>query len=152
MSASVIQFQSRYRAAFHFRPQQRRERPRHIFRFNLVIERLFISGKTWLDKHDERFRQFQSRYRAAFHFRFSVKRLQLRHHRVSISLSSGFSFQAPEEKCNPSASLWFQVSISLSSGFSFQVEDKNYYAHYRNVSISLSSGFSFQDPRHRPLV
>ena len=73
--------------------------------------------------------------------------LRWRHHRicrhVSISLSSGFSFQvlfAGEGQ----SSLQI-VSISLSSGFSFQVCEKKVKKRvFSCVSISLSSGFSFQ--------
>ena len=86
--------------------------------------------------------EFQSRYRAASHFRVGDKPLDIgRTPPVSISLSSGFSFQAP------TAGGWkarLEVSISLSSGFSFQ-EAKNVDAgNHISVSISLSSGFSFQ--------
>ena len=43
----------------------------------------------------------------------------------------------------------FDVSISLSSGFSFQVRRRyrNPYPNHSQVSISLSSGFSFQGQR-----
>ena len=86
---------------------------------------------------------------------------------VSISLSSGFSFQAIADTAIPEGSL--KVSISLSSGFSFQVNQLKaiWEAHLSFnlvierllisgkkkqpwlyvlsiVSISLSSGFSFQ--------
>ena len=61
---------------------------------------------------------------------------------VSISLSSGFSFQAKSVKSVASVML---VSISLSSGFSFQVNSQGEANVYPGVSISLSSGFSFQD-------
>ena len=60
-------FPSRYRAAFHFR-QLLQFGHSTLAGFNLVIERLFISGQSgyrngWVAC------QFQSRYRAAFHFR-----------------------------------------------------------------------------------
>ena len=136
--------------------------------FNLVIERLLISGK----------------------FRLRIRLFMQTN--VSISLSSGFSFQAyasgSSGACVNRFNLvierllisgtpsdmhlqsLFQVSISLSSGFSFQArqaraadavrnEFQSRYraaSHFRrlplrkdiqgvlNVSISLSSGFSFQ--------
>ena len=88
-----------------------------VMGFNLVIERLLISGQ----------------------------RLQYRRSTsvVSISLSSGFSFQVRKNKRE--AGKDENVSISLSSGFSFQganPRSSRYAAKY--VSISLSSGFSFQ--------
>ena len=61
---------------------------------------------------------------------------------VSISLSSGFSFQVLVRVYGASRSLF--VSISLSSGFSFQVDIQQDIAVINFVSISLSSGFSFQ--------
>ena len=88
-----------------------------ISRFNLVIERLFISGQDGLRLG---------------------KRIT---YRVSISLSSGFSFQV--DACKDRAKL-FTVSISLSSGFSFQVRDRVLFLPPVVVSISLSRGFSFQ--------
>ena len=67
---------------------------------------------------------------------------------VSISLSSGFSFQVaaiPERKPRR-----IPVSISLSSGFSFQARRLTLrIASLRPVSISLSSGFSFQVQPHK---
>ena len=63
--------------------------------FNLVIERLLISG--WADAE------------------FRLTRAE-----VSISLSSGFSFQVINDKGLAAFGI-FHVSISLSSGFSFQV-------------------------------
>ena len=41
------------------------------------------------------------------------------------------------------------VSISLSSGFSFQVAYESVITAQASVSISLSSGFSFQVPSPR---
>ena len=142
MHRHLIQFQSRYRAAFHFRPA---DAPRHrpIYCFNLVIERLFISGA-------------------------STRSHRTRAISVSISLSSGFSFQ---DIAQPSGHLeplrcfnlvierlfisghcgdlhrqFLSVSISLSSGFSFQgVGCTSGGCRHGLVSISLSSGFSFQD-------
>ena len=110
---------------------------------------------------------FQSRYRAASHFRANRLVVSSSGFLVSISLSSGFSFQ--ERVSNQIASPP-TVSISLSSGFSFQGQNGRYFRHrasvqfqsrYRaashfrrrihtsssrcvGVSISLSSGFSFQ--------
>ena len=60
---------------------------------------------------------------------------------VSISLSSGFSFQDARDDASCSRSV---VSISLSSGFSFQGHRQRHPAIAFHVSISLSSGFSFQ--------
>ena len=91
---------------------------------------------------------------------------------VSISLSSGFSFQVRKSChrhrwCLNGFNLVIErllisgsdtvaaigsssgVSISLSSGFSFQVQRGGFVLHLSIlVSISLSSGFSFQDNRH----
>ena len=88
---------------------------------------------------------------------------------VSISLSSGFSFQAtshprPAPACRfqsryraashfralnrfSPGRLLLRVSISLSSGFSFQGDNACVRAFANRVSISLSSGFSFQVSR-----
>ena len=71
---SLSAFQSRYRAASHFRPPLI-PLPAHPTSFNLVIERLLISGGTILAYPD-------------------------RHIHVSISLSSGFSFQAASTACH----------------------------------------------------
>ena len=85
--------------------------------FNLVIERLLISGKikgVWLHTHSS--------------FNLVIERLLIsgqhgnplfRCLQVSISLSSGFSFQGNARAGQPSSRN--RVSISLSSGFSFQV-------------------------------
>ena len=84
---------------------------------------------------------FQSRYRAASHFRRITGNLDKLKIQVSISLSSGFSFQVWVRVRSSRRSL---VSISLSSGFSFQAVAAVRLASARHVSISLSSGFSFQ--------
>ena len=93
MHPPMISFQSRYRAAFHFRSESLRRGSESHPRFNLVIERLFISGT----------RCEPSRVSSTS---------------VSISLSSGFSFQ--EFGFAPADGGFLKVSISLSSGFSFQ--------------------------------
>ena len=93
----LIKFQSRYRAASHFRFRERATSDaRDNICFNLVIERLLISG-------------INEEYHLAAG------------HHVSISLSSGFSFQVNLPPRPPSSG---QVSISLSSGFSFQVRPR----------------------------
>ena len=135
-------FQSRYRAASHFRK---------------------LLGGNYCD-----ISLFQSRYRAASHFRsrafFTSSAEGVP---VSISLSSGFSFQVNRAssirlviftsfnlvierllisgitaETQPAA--WVDVSISLSSGFSFQAGTAANVTSSFPVSISLSSGFSFQ--------
>ncbi len=92
---AAVKFQSRYREAFHFRSGGTECRDGGAFRFNLVIERLFISGSSEPGELDSsssfnlvierlfisgqirvatafvRF-TFQSRYREAFHFRFCI--------------------------------------------------------------------------------
>ncbi len=142
-------FPSRNRAAFHVRATQ--SRMYHPWGtsvcFHLVIERLLISGQaesffTRQPKH-----VFQSRYRAASHFRFlsSRSRSIATADNVSISLSSGFSFQAVFA---PATRALHRVSISLSSGFSFQgTSTSTTLMPCIRVSISLSSGFSFQVAR-----
>ena len=66
---SLGMFQSRYRAASHFRADSIvGAAAAWAEGFNLVIERLLISGLTVLEI-DEFQLQFQSRYRAASHFR-----------------------------------------------------------------------------------
>ena len=138
-------FQSRYRAASHFRSPWSGGARRTCKGFNLVIERLLISGAWFLHasakqlKFQSRYRaashfrenrggtpsrgrvQFQSRYRAASHFREGPSRRCLTIWSVSISLSSGFSFQGSQFTLHLKR---FQVSISLSSGFSFQEHAK----------------------------
>ena len=161
-------FQSRYRAAFHFRVG----RPRltlvymlivsislssgfsfqvklHVFLldvlancFNLVIERLFISGCAfWILRKS--FCGFQSRYRAASHFRHCIddtpspraqmfqSRYRAASHfrrRLDSHKPHKLSFNLVIERLlisgntgGESGSARIDVSISLSSGFSFQV-------------------------------
>ena len=91
-----VKFQSRYRAASHF----------SLWR--IVLKKVIF--------------MFQSRYRAASHFSPHVSAVGQDLSWVSISLSSGFSFQ--KTAC-PRLIKRFEVSISLSSGFSFQVQFKN---------------------------
>ena len=110
-------FQSRYRAASHFRVVQLKMQPPGFASFNLVIERLLISGGPSILDHDLR-ATFQSRYRAASHFREMIEDAGGTRYLVSISLSSGFSFQ--EALSDGAGAAGVQVSISLSSGFSFQ--------------------------------
>ena len=140
-------FQSRYRAASHFRAGGLLQIHRKA-RFHLVIERLLMSGccqQRRLQSRWERYNVsisqssgfscqgnavsdvsplgnlslFPSRYRAASHFRSIASRnTDSSTSKVSISLSSGFSFQGIKQAvCRRDA---FIVSISLSSGFSFQ--------------------------------
>ena len=70
---------------------------------------------------------FPSRYRAASHFRECGTGTPTAHATVSISLSSGFSFQGDIEARDE---LLLHVSISLSSGFSFQV--RRHFSDYRS--------------------
>ena len=110
-------FPSRYRAASHFR----RSIPCGIkikaVCFHLVIERLLISGSLRLRRFARTAILFQSRYRAASHFRITVittcaraimfqSRYRAASHFRALFSSSAFRPRA--------------VSISLSSGFSFQ--------------------------------
>ena len=194
-SSQSKKFQSRYRAASHFRVDWDIDSPADDVSFNLVIERLLISGfggsvhrcLTILSFNLVIERLLISGNRAAdfmrkhkWSFNLVIERLLISGARlrrissilqVSISLSSGFSFQVRIEQAvrrlNPRI-----VSISLSSGFSFQVELHGYISAFLNkfqsryraashfrlhscrrcvvryseqVSISLSSGFSFQD-------
>ena len=135
--------------------------------FNLVIERLLISGYVKTDRHRNgrdvsislssgfsfqvlcadvvsvQVQQFQSRYRAASHFRGSGSHRKKSLVGVSISLSSGFSFQGSTQL--QLSLIMSKVSISLSSGFSFQERKRKRKEGERMVSISLSSGFSFQE-------
>ena len=114
-----IEFQSRYRAASHFRGIRFCLTVSVYPGFNLVIERLLISCRN------------STRNAIVDIF-------------VSISLSSGFSFQVVYE--HGEWHLCIPVSISLSSGFSFQVISRSdYVTRTISVSISLSSGFSFQE-------
>ena len=161
-------FQSRYRAASHFRIVTGFSKGRwyagvsislssgfsfqgHLLlkpvrryqRFNLVIERLLISGNSVVTQSPMSSFQFQSRYRAASHFRFKCNHFVPFRIHVSISLSSGFSFQVARHRIV--MPIPYSVSISLSSGFSFQEwQTPNLKSTTTTVSISLSSGFSFQ--------
>ena len=145
-----MSFPSRYRAASHFRPRT------GFFlniskypSFHLVIERLLISGHT--------------------------PSLRCRWHSlVSISLSSGFSFQGKPRRHGSRSAGKFQSRYRAASHFrlthpyrglkvvwlSFQsryraashfrtIEGGCFAGEIFTVSISLSSGFSFQVPRAR---
>ena len=84
------EFQSRYRAASHFRLSALRARMCFICSFNLVIERLLISGILKPRKTPSRIR-------------------------VSISLSSGFSFQVRPRGAPDT--LWLNARTSASVHF-----------------------------------
>ena len=119
-----IAFQSRYRAASHFRRRRRAWRRAPLFRFNLVIERLLISGSAGKGRARARRLQFQSRYRAASHFRqreleYAAARVNL----VSISLSSGFSFQAAFVRSAKPCAFPFQSRYRAASHFRSNAED-----------------------------
>ena len=87
-------FQSRYRAASHFRATIAIAGTDYKDSFNLVIERLLISGAVDTQAHLTCLPElFQSRYRAASHFRTVYRYVLHWGYNVSISLSSGFSFQ-----------------------------------------------------------
>ena len=87
-------FQSRYRAASHFRSGWTDYKRDGILGFNLVIKRLLISGSPYSAFANDTPTSFQSRYRAASHFRYPGCPKPPGHlPYVSISLSSGFSFQ-----------------------------------------------------------
>ena len=110
--------------------------------FHLVIERLLISGSVMLASYAFACFEFQSRYRAASHFRYAMFAAVAGPSSVSISLSSGFSFQAPEDSKLADEILSFHLVIErlLISGHDFNIVPTEAYL----VSISLSSGFSFQ--------
>ena len=176
-------------------PRHRRRFMQVNQRFNLVIERLFISGMSCLSRSAISLCKFQSRYRAASHFRGSRRisrsdsiMFQSRYraashfrsppHPTISSISSKFQsryraashFRDGETpalsgvwigfnlvierllisgmKSPNGATTQTHVSISLSSGFSFQASgDGSGLPSKRFVSISLSSGFSFQGHR-----
>ena len=89
-----------------------------ILRFNLVIERLLISGKSDNFSSPPRL-QFQSRYRAASHFRFVGAAPQ----RVANLFQSRYRAASHFRNSSPIfVQSYSVVSISLSSGFSFQVQ------------------------------
>ena len=138
-----IEFQSRYRAASHFRSAPRRlGYPPQLLRFNLVIERLLISGPPQFIVADHR-SDVSISLSSGFSFQAFLCPFAIAIIPVSISLSSGFSFQAHDFNIEPTEG--YLVSISLSSGFSFQEEIVDgWRITYDEVSISLSSGFSFQ--------
>ena len=64
------EFQSRYRAASHFRFVFLLQMLHVYMSFNLVIERLLISGSVPEETEAFVYVTFQSRYRAASHFRY----------------------------------------------------------------------------------
>ena len=70
--------------------------------------------------------KFQSRSRAASHFRHDIPIARFANINVSISFSSGFSFQEPP--WYPEVRALHTVSISFSSGFSFQVRARRAFA------------------------
>ena len=143
----VLTFPSRNRAAFHVRMLSTASPSVPMGKiqcFHLALERLFMSGQRSLGCITPGEPQF-----------------------VSISLSSGFSFQAEYTVWYKNKGGLFQsryraashfrvtsitqirshrnlVSISLSSGFSFQDHRHYHLCQSHHVSISLSSGFSFQ--------
>ena len=134
-------------------------------RFNLVIERLLISGENSSGK----VRHLLDGFNLVIE-RLLISGAVSRVGRecvllVSISLSSGFSFQGLFLDSNNAdyksfnlvierlliSGYWgfarggrYKVSISLSSGFSFQENIRFDLGDKQVVSISLSSGFSFQ--------
>ena len=84
--------------------------------FHLVIERLLISGR--LARHSPRpLPPFQSRYRAASHFRRHSVHVFRHRHSVSISLSSGFSFQENTGQITCNFNLTFQSRYRAASHF-----------------------------------
>ena len=80
-------------SGFSFQVKSHIKRRNAIKGFNLVIERLLISGSQQWEYHTYVYIEFQSRYRAASHFRFYGMCQPAPVFLVSISLSSGFSFQ-----------------------------------------------------------
>ena len=108
-------FQSRYRAASHFRSRSTR-RSSLSASFNLVIERLLISGV--LTKVGRLIvLVFQSRYRAASHFRSVGAVCNRASSEVSISLSSGFSFQVKAGETPSPGVFRFQSRYRAASHF-----------------------------------
>ena len=164
-------FQSRYRAASHFRTPSRPCR-NNVFMFQSRY-RAASHFRSALGGHGgRRLLRFQSRYRAASHFRYWQRpRWEVGCH-VSISLSSGFSFQGQKRR---HTGLWkksFNLVIErlLISGTCVLYTDSVLYDSFNlvierllisgfwwvcppllnhNVSISLSSGFSFQGVMRR---
>ena len=143
--------------------------------FNLVIERLLISGAAAVQAYAVALaRSFNLVIERLLISGFCARAVCPVRFPVSISLSSGFSFQ--DQSAMRQASRSVKVSISLSSGFSFQDNASAWHAppymfqsryraasHFRlnrypvdrrhhKVSISLSSGFSFQATLCGPLA
>ena len=116
---ACIQFQSRYRAASHFRFA--------CHYASVVAFQVSISLSSGFSFQDPRHGngtaggcQFQSRYRAASHFRRAGGRITRDSQTVSISLSSGFSFQASHRCSAKHLPHGFNLVIErlLISGFS----------------------------------
>ena len=118
VATRAVEFQSRYRAASHFRGKpltasQKKEQVSISLSSGFSFQDRILPVHRWHPgKFQSRYRaashfrfnqarcinacsKFQSRYRAASHFRQTVCCACVRLHHVSISLSSGFSFQVP---------------------------------------------------------
>ncbi len=105
-------------SGFSFQEMRRAGLSTNYSRFNLVIERLLISGRRKIST-SRLLSLFQSRYRAASHFRSrAARQTGERYNRLFQSRYRAAShFRSPRRPCGRCSS----VSISLSSGFSFQV-------------------------------
>ena len=140
----LSRFQSRYRAASHFRLPRTSRRARYrLTCFNLVIERLLISGAALREPRIYPRRCFNLVIERLL---ISGDELHSHHpspHLVSISLSSGFSFQVQPVYFIDYVISMFQSRYRAASHFRGALEMKR--PRYSSVSISLSSGFSFQD-------
>ena len=111
-----FQFQSRYRAASQFR--QWRNAPQQAM--SEFQSRYRAASHFRIGKHefsDEGYHMFQSRYRAASHFRCAAHRCTFAIEEVSISLSSGFSFQDYKRLSITSGCISFQSRYRAASHF-----------------------------------
>ena len=129
-------FQSRYRAAFHFRIEvsfievsfyvkfQSRYRAAFHFRFTGNSFEAVVG-----------IMPFQSRYRAAFHFRQGgVSRLDIRYPGFNLVIERLFISGTDANAALTAPTI---VSISLSSGFSFQGNGCHILLHFQSQGFNL---------------
>ena len=110
-------FQSRYRAASHFRLRKPILACDCHYRFNLVIERLLISGPDMDETWPTRLLGFNLVIERLLISGFPVRDIHRQLINVSISLSSGFSFQARCRTDVVSACASFQSRYRAASHF-----------------------------------
>ena len=117
-----------------------------LFCFNLVIERLLISGLASFNSAGRRRFLFQSRYRAASHFRRSPDCATSPYISFQSRYRAASHFRFAGNWVRTLSMVGFNLVIErlLISG---QAQFQTDWDTIVGVSISLSSGFSFQGSR-----